>query len=45
MYSEECEFQQESGGYNNPHVPVLIYISTIYFDIKILSSGVHQAYS
>jgi hypothetical protein len=24
-YGEECEFQQESHGYNSPHIHVLIY--------------------
>jgi hypothetical protein len=35
MYSEECEFQQESHGYNSPHVHVLIYIIATCFDNKI----------
>jgi hypothetical protein len=42
MYSEECEFEQESHGYNSPHVHVLVYIITTCFDIKMSSSGIDQ---
>jgi hypothetical protein len=46
MYGEEREFQQESHGYNNPHVHVLIYIMYIILDTsnKQVSTLHHMTY-